>query len=77
MANTSLAGQTLISAATKVHDAATAQEFGFPALAALSEAYTNLITLLLAVTTTPGELGMIAAVSFAGSVPVATLWCGR
>ncbi len=61
VAETSLAGQALQAAAAKVVDADTAREFGFPALAALSWAWENMMNLLLAATTTPGELGMLAA----------------
>ena len=61
VSETSLAGQALQAAAAKVVDEATAREFGFPALAALSWAWENMMNLLLAITTTPGQLGMLAA----------------
>ena len=61
LANVSLTGQALVAAAAQVHDAATAREYGFPALAALTAAYSGLVTALLSFTTSPGELGMLAA----------------
>ena len=48
-------------AALRIVDEASAREFGFPALAALSWAWTAMLTALLEVTTTAGELGMLAA----------------
>lgn len=70
MAAVSLAGQALIAAAAKVHDAASAREYGFPALANMTMAYSSMMTLLLAFTTSPGELGMLAAVSDRGALLV-------
>ena len=61
MAQASIAGAALQVAAAQVHDEATARAVGFPALAAMSWAWTALITSLLAITTTPGELGMLGA----------------
>ena len=55
------AGQALQAAMPRVVDEASAREFGFPALAALSWAWTAMLTALLEVTTTAGELGMLAA----------------
>ena len=55
------AGQALQAAMPRVVDEATAREFGFPALAALSWAWTAMLTALLEVATTAGELGMLAA----------------
>ena len=61
MAWVSTAGQALQVAAALVTDEATAREYGFPALTQLTSAYTDMLTLLLQFTTTPGELGMIVA----------------
>lgn len=61
MASVCIAGQALEAAAARVVDEASAREFGFPALAALSWAWTGMMTSLLEFTTTPGELGMLAA----------------
>jgi hypothetical protein len=61
MAGVSVAGQALAQAAALVHDEATAREFGFPALAGLSWAYTDMLTALLGFAQSPGELGMLAA----------------
>jgi hypothetical protein len=61
VAQTSLAGQALQAAAARVVDADSARQFGVPALAALTWAWEDMMTLLLAITTTPGEIGMLAA----------------
>ena len=61
MATACAAGQALQAAMPRVVDESTAREFGFPALAALSWAWTGMLTALLEVTTTAGELGMLAA----------------
>jgi hypothetical protein len=61
MAVLSSAGQAMAAAAALVHDAASAEQYGFPALAAMSWAYTSMLTALLAFAETPGELGMLVA----------------
>lgn len=61
MAVASDAGAALAAAAARVHDEASAREIGFPALAAASWAWAAMETALLAITTTPGELGILAA----------------
>ena len=56
-----LAAQRLAVAAGQVVDEASAREVGFPALAALTWAWTDMMTALLGYASTPGELGMVAA----------------
>lgn len=46
---------------TSIHDKASATEIGVPMAEAVRDAYTEMMTLLLQFTTTPGELGMLAA----------------
>ena len=62
MAVACLAGQALEAAAARCVDEASAREFGFPALASMTWAWEAMMNALLAITTTPGELGMIACV---------------
>jgi hypothetical protein len=61
LAGASTAAAALATAAAAVHDEASARAVGFPALAAMSWAYTQLLTLLLSYAQSPGELGMLAA----------------
>ena len=61
VAEASLAGQALRAAAALVVDEDSARALGFPALAAMSWAWERMVTALLAIATTPGELGMLAA----------------
>lgn len=61
MAWVSTAAQNLAAAAALVHDEATVRQYGFPALTALSDAYTDMMTLLLSFASSPGELGMLVA----------------
>ena len=61
LAEACLAGQALEAAAARVVNESTAREIGFPALAAMTWAWEAMMTSLLEITTTPGQLGMIAA----------------
>lgn len=61
LAEASLAGAALQTAAAQVHDEQSAREIGFPALAQMSWAWAAMETALLEFVTTPGELGMLAA----------------
>jgi hypothetical protein len=61
LAEVCLSGQSLENAAARVVNESTARQIGFPALAAMTWAWESMITALLAITTTPGQLGMLSA----------------
>ncbi len=61
LSNACYSAQRLAEAAAAVVDAETAREIGFPALAAMSWAWTAMMTALLGYATSPGQLGMVGA----------------